>query len=240
MELAMQGVRVISVETPCGPVPGTSLRWVPKCWKNSPFSKTEFGIFQGKCDPSHEDFEEFIDKCPYTCTDGECQPAGNEQCQDTSLYCPQEEFIVRLHTHDVCSRTLPTIGLFLQGNCNVTSDVYFPTIRDCHYTCTGGKCNGKEGNDVCSDSWWSCPKYKYQVNVKPTLYLYYPKSLWRIMLFFSSQGRCDPSHEKFESTLDNCPFTCTNGECPTPAGNEQCQDSDIYCPREKFLVPIQN
>ena len=54
--------------------------------------------------------------------------------------------------------------------------------------------------------------------------------------FFETQGQCEPSNSRFNSMMDHCPFACSDGECPDPAGNDECQDDSLYCPREKYLV----
>ncbi len=36
--------------------------------------------------------------------------------------------------------------------------------------------------------------------------------------------------------MDHCPWACSGGECPDPAGNEMCQDDDLNCPGYKEEV----
>ena len=105
-----------------------------------------------------------IEDCPYTCSDGECPgPAGNDLCQDEEMYCLREKFLVFFKHPLICFKA-PDLKIFFKGNCDITSDDYYPTIKDCHFTCTDGQCNGKEGNDRCEDTWWACPKYVAEVN----------------------------------------------------------------------------
>ena len=36
--------------------------------------------------------------------------------------------------------------------------------------------------------------------------------------------------------MERCQFTCSDNTCPGPAGNENCQDESLDCPRDEFLV----
>ncbi len=53
---------------------------------------------------------------------------------------------------------------------------------------------------------------------------------------FLCQGKCDPSHEEYLDMIEECPFTCSDGECPGLAGNDVCEDTSFNCPRDEYLV----
>ena len=55
-------------------------------------------------------------------------------------------------------------------------------------------------------------------------------------LNFLLQGKCDPSHEDFFDMMEDCQNTCSDSECQGPAGNDDCQDTTLDCPRYKHLV----
>ncbi len=58
----------------------------------------------------------------------------------------------------------------IQGYCDPSSDEFYPTIKDCQYSCSAGECPGKLGNEQCQDEKWSCPHWKYEVAKKFIVY----------------------------------------------------------------------
>lgn len=104
--------------------------------------------------------------CPYTCSDGYCSgPAGNEFCQDTSMYCitaKSQVWEIFLVNMEQCIN-LNILSFCGQGKCEFLSDEYLETIEKCHFTCTDGACDARGESDKCADNGWFCGKFKSEV-----------------------------------------------------------------------------
>ncbi len=40
----------------------------------------------------------------------------------------------------------------------------------------------------------------------------------------------------FVDMMEECQYTCSDGECPGLAGNDACEDTSMNCPRDEYLV----
>ncbi len=122
-----------------------------------------------------------------------------------------------------------------QGHCKVGHQDYANMLSACAFTCSDGKCN-PPGIDKCQDKKMSCPYFKKTVGHFPvTLNLLpYSQPLYGHIL----QGACKPDSKYFSGTVDDCPFSCTDGSCKR-GGNAKCQDKSYGCSVYKQQVDYE-